>query len=122
MGYLLNEQPQRVENTGHLFSLEVDGTLKTRLDGIHISNGMAWSANYKIMYYIDTLPRKVYALDYDIDTGNICKLLSLSLISHYRNFTQQRNLLQKNFDRGILQAKVCQDPQRKVLWSLSQYW
>ncbi len=60
---------------GCLFSFEKDGTLKEHLDKINISNGLAWTDDNTVMYYIDSLPRKVYAFDFDITAGTICKLL-----------------------------------------------
>lgn len=56
---------------GHLFSLDLDGKLKTHLDKISISNGLAWTEDKKTMYYIDSIPRQVYAFDYDIENGSI---------------------------------------------------
>jgi len=56
--------------TGSLYSL--DGKSATKLlGGIRISNGMAWSPDYKTFYYIDTPTREVRAFDYDLDTGAI---------------------------------------------------
>ncbi len=58
------------EPTGALYSF--DGKLVTRLlDGIRISNGLAWSPDYKTFYYIDTPTREVKAFDYDLATGQI---------------------------------------------------
>jgi sugar lactone lactonase YvrE len=55
---------------GALYSF--DGKQVTRLlDGIRISNGLAWSPNDKTFYYIDTLSREVKAFDYDLVTGQI---------------------------------------------------
>ncbi|XP_053395487.1 regucalcin-like isoform X2 [Mercenaria mercenaria] len=51
--------------------LEVDGTLKKHKEGVSISNGLAWTADNKTMYYIDSIPRKVFAYDFDINTGNM---------------------------------------------------
>ncbi|XP_067677038.1 regucalcin-like [Haliotis asinina] len=55
----------------NLYCLDVDGTLTKKVDRVTISNGLAWSPDNTIMYYIDTTPHKVYAYDYDINTGNI---------------------------------------------------
>ena len=33
------------------------------------SNGLCWSPDHKVFYYIDTATRKVDAFDYDIETG-----------------------------------------------------
>jgi sugar lactone lactonase YvrE len=55
---------------GALYSF--DGKNSTRLlDGITISNGLAWSVDYKTFYYIDTPTRCVKAFDYDLATGQI---------------------------------------------------
>ena len=56
--------------TGSLYSF--DGRTVTRLlGGVTISNGMAWSPDYKTLYYIDTPTRKVRAFEYDLETGAI---------------------------------------------------
>lgn len=58
------------EASGSLYLF--DGRGVTRLfDGIRISNGLAWSRDYKTFYYIDTPTREVKAFDYDISTGEI---------------------------------------------------
>jgi len=58
------------EASGSLYSF--DGKQAIRLlDGIRISNGLAWSPNHKIFYYIDTPTREVKAFDYDVSTGQI---------------------------------------------------
>lgn len=41
------------------------------LDGIYISNGLAWSPDYNTFYYIDTPTRQVQAFDYDLPSGQI---------------------------------------------------
>lgn len=72
MGFILPDEAElKVEETGYLFTLESDGSLKKHLDDIHISNGLAWTRDRKTMYYIDSIPRKVFAFDYDAETGNI---------------------------------------------------
>ena len=56
--------------SGALYSF--DGQTVTRLlDGIRISNGLAWSSYHKTLYYIDTPTREVKAFDYDLFTGLI---------------------------------------------------
>ncbi|MBL8077979.1 MAG: SMP-30/gluconolactonase/LRE family protein [Anaerolineales bacterium] len=55
---------------GKLYSF--DGKQATPLvDNVTISNGLAWSPDHKILYYIDTPTREVKAFDYDIKTGQI---------------------------------------------------
>ena len=56
--------------SGTLYSF--DGSQVTRLlDGIRISNGLAWSVDHQTFYYIDTPTREVKAFDYDIANGQI---------------------------------------------------
>lgn len=56
--------------SGALYSF--DGKNVTRLlEGITISNGLAWSADHKTFYFIDTPTRKMQAFDYDVQTGQI---------------------------------------------------
>jgi sugar lactone lactonase YvrE len=62
-----------VEASGSLYSLSSDGTLKTLLTGVGISNGLAWSPDYEILYYIDTPTRTVMAYAYDLATGDIAQ-------------------------------------------------
>ena len=62
-----NEQ----EASGSLYSLSVDGRVKRLLKDIRISNGIAWSPDFKTMYFIDTPTKDVKAFDYDIETGQI---------------------------------------------------
>jgi sugar lactone lactonase YvrE len=59
------------EASGSLYSLSPDGTLKTLLTGVRISNGLAWSPDHATLYYIDTPTRAVMAYQYDLAIGNI---------------------------------------------------
>ena len=59
------------EASGSLYSLSLDGTLKTLLTGVRISNGLAWSPDYATLYYIDTPTRTVMAFTYDLATGEL---------------------------------------------------
>jgi len=49
-----------------------DGAQVRRLlDGIRISNGLAWNPDYGTFYYIDTPTREVKAFDYDLVSGEL---------------------------------------------------
>ncbi|XP_052775694.1 regucalcin-like [Mya arenaria] len=68
----LEKVPAKVEkHMGSLFSLETDGTIRKHKEGVSISNGLAWTEDNRTMYYIDSIPRKVFAYDFDIATGTM---------------------------------------------------
>jgi len=54
---------------GVLYKLEKDGKISKHLDKIDISNGLAWSADNKIFYYVDSFTYRIDAFDYDISNG-----------------------------------------------------
>jgi L-arabinonolactonase len=56
---------------GTLYSLHSDGSLHELDRGIAISNGPCWSPDNRTLYFSDSLPYRVYAYDYDIDTGEV---------------------------------------------------
>ncbi|BFZ01949.1 hypothetical protein BsWGS_04988 [Bradybaena similaris] len=56
---------------GTLYSLSADHSVKSHLDQLTISNGMDWSVDNTVMYYIDSPTRKVVAFDFDLNNGAI---------------------------------------------------
>ncbi|XP_013421341.1 regucalcin [Lingula anatina] len=65
-------QPEDIKfEKGAFYSYSVDGVIKQQLDKITCSNGMAWTKDNSVMYYIDSIPRKVYAFDFDINKGTL---------------------------------------------------
>lgn len=65
---IMNKQVRAQAGTLYCFDGE---TLTPRLSGLTISNGMAWSADQKTFYFIDTVDHAVMAFDFDNQTGNI---------------------------------------------------
>ena len=45
--------------------------VEKKLAGVTISNGICWSLDQRVMYYIDTLTRKVECFDYVLASGEI---------------------------------------------------
>ncbi len=56
---------------GSLYSLRADGTLHELDREIAISNGPCWSPDNKTFYFSDSLPYRIYAYDYDLETGEV---------------------------------------------------
>ena len=56
---------------GSLYSVEKDGSIKQQSPNYTISNGLAWTADNSVMYFVDSTPRQVYAFDFDVTSGAI---------------------------------------------------
>src|SRR6185503_11432690 len=56
---------------GALYRLDPDGRASLMLDGVTISNGLAWSLDGLTMYYIDTPTRRIDAFSFSPGTGEI---------------------------------------------------
>ncbi len=62
---------QQIYEPGVLYRIDTNGSISIVEEGLHISNGMGFSPDLRTFYLVDTIPRKVYAYDYNISTGNI---------------------------------------------------
>lgn len=47
------------------------GQLKHKLDKVNLSNGIAWTADNRTMFYNDSVPGATYAFDFDVASGDI---------------------------------------------------
>ncbi|XP_078401252.1 regucalcin-like isoform X1 [Cetorhinus maximus] len=56
---------------GSLYALQADRSVVKHFDQVDVSNGLDWSLDHKIFYYIDSLCFTVDAFDYDLQTGKI---------------------------------------------------
>jgi sugar lactone lactonase YvrE len=56
---------------GALYCLGTTLRVTCRVGGVSISNGLAWTADAKTMYYVDSPERCVYAYDFDLASGEI---------------------------------------------------
>ncbi|WP_256756885.1 SMP-30/gluconolactonase/LRE family protein [Cohnella sp. WQ 127256] len=56
---------------GSLYRLDGDGTVIQQLTEIGCSNGISWSLDDTVMYYIDTATRRIDRFNYDSVTGRI---------------------------------------------------
>jgi sugar lactone lactonase YvrE len=59
------------EGAGNLYMMDHKGIVSKKIEGVSISNGLAWSADHKTLYYIDTPTQRVVAFNFDISNGHI---------------------------------------------------
>jgi len=59
------------EPAGSVYVAGKDLSITKKIEGVTISNGMAWSRDEQIFYYIDTPTLEVVAYDYEKSTGHI---------------------------------------------------
>jgi sugar lactone lactonase YvrE len=55
--------------TGRLFRLDPDLSCRAMDEGFIVSNGIAWSADDRTMYFADSRAETVFAYDFDVDEG-----------------------------------------------------
>jgi sugar lactone lactonase YvrE len=62
---------QHVREAGSLYRLDPDGTVTCMLRHVTTSNGIDWSLDERVMYYIDTGTARIDAFDFDVRAGTI---------------------------------------------------
>ena len=68
---------------GFLYSFtggESKHEVRRHLQDLYISNGMAWTDDNTTMYFIDSIPRKVFAFDFNLAEGKIGQLSALRVL------------------------------------------
>ncbi len=58
-------------NEGWLARITADGAAKVMVDEVNTSNGVGWSPDAKLMYYIDTPTRRIDVFDFDNSDGTV---------------------------------------------------
>lgn len=58
-------------NMGNVYSIKNDLKPAKKIEGVSISNGMAWSLDHQTFYYIDTPTLEITSYDYEKNTGHI---------------------------------------------------
>src|SRR5205085_10337443 len=56
---------------GSLYRFDPDGTVTQMLTSVTTSNGLDWSLDGRLMYYVDTGTRRIDVFDFDMDAGVI---------------------------------------------------
>lgn len=57
--------------TGTLYVRDVDGSVRTLIDGVTVSNGLAWSGSGDRLYYVDSPLQSIDVMDYDVESGEV---------------------------------------------------
>lgn len=57
--------------SGALYRIDHDGTATRMVDGLTVSNGLAWSPDGRTLYHSDSRQKVLNAYDYDLSSGNI---------------------------------------------------
>lgn len=64
-------QEDRYEPVGTLWRLDVDHSTARMVENINIPNAICWSPDSTLMYFADSLTRRIEVFDFDIDSGSI---------------------------------------------------
>ena len=70
-GTMPSDDKRGSERLGTLYRLDTDGTITPLLRNLGISNGMGLTPDRRRMYFTDSIDRKIYLFDYDVDSGGI---------------------------------------------------
>jgi sugar lactone lactonase YvrE len=60
-----------LRDRGSLYRLDPDGSVTRILTGVSTSNGIDWSPDDRLMYYVDTPTGRVDCFDFDVEAGTV---------------------------------------------------
>ncbi len=61
----------KTKESGGLYRVEVDGSIRKLFSGTGCSNGMGFSPDLKVFYWTNSTTREIFQFDYDSETGSI---------------------------------------------------
>lgn len=68
------------QGAGSLYRLGTDHAVTKLLDNLTVSNGIGWSSDDRLMYYIDSATHRLDVFDYDPQAGTIANRRQLAAI------------------------------------------
>ena len=63
--------PHSEYELGNLFLFDIDGSARVLDEGLHLSNGLAWSPTGDYLYLADSVARRIYRYAYNQETGSV---------------------------------------------------
>ncbi|ANZ35714.1 calcium-binding protein [Lentzea guizhouensis] len=69
-------------NEGWLARVSGDGSAKVMVSEVNTSNGVGWSPDGKLMYYVDTPTRRIDVFDFDNAAGTVANRRPLTHVGH----------------------------------------
>jgi sugar lactone lactonase YvrE len=74
---------EQTAGAASVYRLEPDGTASVALENVTISNGLQWSLDGALAYYIDTPTKRVDVFDYDASDGTFHNRRALADVSAF---------------------------------------
>ena len=72
----LDERP----GAGALYRLDPDLTVHTMLTGVTISNGLDWSPDARLLYYVDSPTQRIDVFDFEVATGSMANRRTFAVV------------------------------------------
>ena len=57
-----------------------DGSVERKDSGITVANGLDWSPDFRTFYFVDTIPGRIYAYDFQQSTGILSNKRTFAVI------------------------------------------
>jgi len=87
------------DHNGVLYRIDADRSMTELVTHVGCSNGLAWTADYRTLYFVDSPDRKLEAFDFDIEKGCL---------------SNRRTVMKFNSDRGVFDGMTIDE--EDVLW------
>ncbi len=66
--------------SGGLYRVAPDGSVERKDSGITVANGLDWSPDFRTFYFVDTIPGRIYAYDFQQSTGILSNKRTFAVI------------------------------------------
>lgn len=67
--------------SGALYKIAADGTVTRKVSSITVANGMDWSPDRSVFYFVDTVPGHILAFDFDATSGALANRRIFAAVS-----------------------------------------